>query len=232
MRSRVRSIAAILLAVLLAPYASVGHARDPVDGTACTSRTNSPAHASAGTSSSSLPAHTPAWTLNDFVAATQILSNIGVLIALVVTLRQLSSSIREATSLAMQSNAHALNQFYVALATSQDLAAIYQRGREDPLKLTQEERARFFYACVAWFAHHEQSFGQVQSGLLPTEFFRGWELALREDLRDAGLQWYWNMERRFFDVPFRKLIDRLISEIAGERDSPATTPPVAPPRGA
>jgi hypothetical protein len=202
--------------MLLASCASYGLARDTRHGTAA---------GSAGTTGTASPVQAPGWSLNDFVALTQILSNIGVLIALVLTLRQLSSSIRQATNSAVQNNAHALNQFYVALATSGDLASIYRRGRDDPSKLTEGELARFFYACVAWFAHHEQSFGQVQSGMLPTEFFAAWELAIKQDLKDAGLQWYWHMEGMFFDEPFRKLIDRLISEIAAEE---AAAAPAAP----
>jgi hypothetical protein len=177
-----------------------------------------------------LPVNANKWSLDDIVAATQIVSNIAVLIALIITLRQLTSTLRLASNSAVQSNAHALNGFYMSLATSNDLAHIYREGRKDPSSLNSMEEARFFYACVAWFAHHEQSFGQVQTGLLPAEFFASWELALREDLMDEGFKSFWIREGQFFDEPFRKFIDKIIADnsvsaadVTGSPQPPGTT---------
>jgi len=175
---------------------------------------------------------TGAWfTLDHFVSLTQIVSNLGVVLALVLTLRQLSSTVRLASDSAVQSNAHAINEFYMALATSDDLARIYREGRADPSTLNPTEAAKFFYTCVAWFAHHEQAFGQVQSGLLSKQFFDGWEAALRDDLVDLGFQQFWQAERSYFDQPFRDLIDGIIVGInaAPSSAAPSTPPPPAAP---
>ena len=146
----------------------------------------------------------------------QILGSLGVVVALFVAVRQWRSTSATSAHTSAQSHVAALNSFFLALASDENLATIYRQGRADPNSLSAKDKDRFFYLCVVWFAHHEYAFQHSKVGLLPENFFQSWDEALREDLLDEGLRSYWLKEGRFFDAPFRAYVDAIIK---------STTPP-------
>ena len=150
--------------------------------------------------------------INGVANLAQVVGNVAVVVALIIAIRQLSSSVSTNRSTSADSLVHALNDFYMALAANEDLAHIYRRGRADPTALNDKEHARFFFVCVAWFAYHEHLYIQWKTGNLPTAFYGPWELALKEDLTDPGFIQFWDLERQYFDPAFQEHIHGLTAK--------------------
>lgn len=150
------------------------------------------------------------FTIADLANIFQIIGNIAIVITLIFIGIQLNMTQKITAVSSAQMQVQALNSFYIALATDDDLAFIYRQGRKDPKRLNKKERARFFYTCVVWFSHHENLYEQCRTNHIPKEYFEAWDLAIREDLRDPGFWEYWQEEGAYYDKPFREYVDNII----------------------
>jgi hypothetical protein len=137
-------------------------------------------------------------------------------IAVVATLLFIAVQIRETRRIAAADSYQGLfqsvNQFYNTLSTTHGLAQLYIKGRKHPASLAEEERSRFFYACVQWFCFYENLYLQYSHGLLPKQYFDAWCEAFTHDLRDPGFVAYWKQERLDYAKEFRMYVDRTLKK--------------------
>lgn len=149
-----------------------------------------------------------------------ILGNLAVAVTLVIVFRQVRLTLgqlsegRTANQLShWQTIQNQALSFYCMLAES-GLSELYTKGRTTPQTLTDSERSRFFYLCVAWFTILEHIHAVSITGYLPRHYFTGWDAALIEDLKDPGFQWFWSMEGHLFDGSFREKVNLHLSKSA------------------
>jgi hypothetical protein len=147
----------------------------------------------------------------------QIIEAVAVVATLLFIALQIRETRRIAAADSYQGLFQSVNQFYNTLSMNEGFASIYLEGRKNPAALNNEERARFFYACVQWFCFYENLYLQYSHGLLPKQYFDAWCGAFRHDLRDLGFVLYWKQERLDFAKEFRDYVDQIITS-HGEPD--------------
>lgn len=152
-------------------------------------------------------------TLSTAVDLAQLVGNLAVVVTVLLAIRQLATASLTSKTSSADALVHNLNGFYMTLAANSELAHIYRRGRAQPTSLNEQEHARFFFVCVAWFAYHEHLYVQWKERLLPDKFYGPWELALKEDLKDPGFRQFWELERQNFDTSFQEHITKLIGQL-------------------
>ena len=148
--------------------------------------------------------------LEIIVAIFSILEAVAVIASLLFIGIQLRETRKATEGNAYQAWLDSVNNFYASLAQGEGLAYIYWKGRTNIAKLSEAELPRFFYLCVQWFSLMENLHVQYSQGMIPTEFFKPWQEALRVDLSDDGLQEYWKLERDQFTPIFRQFVDELV----------------------
>lgn len=148
--------------------------------------------------------------------ATDIATIVGN-VALVLTLGflgwQLRASRHATAHVSAMTQTSTLTSLYWTLFKDPTLAELYTRGRDEPEKLSPDEKKRFFYACTTMFTYYENLYMACQSKLMPKDYFESWDPALREDLADAGFQEYWSLESQFYDKEFREYVNTVLDSL-------------------
>jgi hypothetical protein len=154
-----------------------------------------------------LAAGTTLTAVSDIV---QLVANFAVFATLAFLAYQIWDSRRVSSMVHAQAQSQAMNDFFLLLFSTDGLASLYRRGRQDPDSLSEEESARFFYACAALFSAHEHLFNACQAKVMPTGYFDAWDAGIKEDFKDEGLRRYWFEERLYYDIAFRDYVDKIM----------------------
>lgn len=151
--------------------------------------------------------------INDLSSIFQIFETVAVVASLIFIAFELRHTRRFSASSSYQALLESVNSFYASLITSEDLAYIYWQGRKDPMSLSNKQRPRFFYLCVQWFCFYENLYLQYAQGFLLRSHFDAWTAAFREDLREPGIAWYWQLEKQDFSEDFQDYVDQIIDAL-------------------
>jgi len=145
-----------------------------------------------------------------------IVAIVGI-IAIVLLLIYLTERISKANqsrqdNMAIQLRRQFMN-LQIAIARSDDLANLYQRGLRGFTGLSDTEQARFFIISAYAFTHWSEVQRYTQSGVIPERYWQEVQHQIQDYVQYPGVREFWNYRRHWYPVEFRSLIDRLIEEI-------------------
>ena len=97
-------------------------------------------------------------------------------VAVVVTLAYLIIQIKQNTrgvhAATMQANVSEFNSLNIHLATTPELAEIFDRGTANPDSLSKEEEYSFLWICRSYMNLYQNLFDQYQQGTLPENVWK------------------------------------------------------------
>ena len=137
----------------------------------------------------------------------ELLGAVGV----IASLLYLSAQIRQGTRASRLATSHSLataaRQWSDPMQADAELAWIFQVGTEDPTRLSDRERSRFFYICFSFLRMFEDIHFQYENGALDAELWEGYKTHYGAYCKAPGLQSYWEGRRQIFRPAFREFLD-------------------------
>jgi len=110
----------------------------------------------------------------------------------------------------------------IAIARSEDLANLYQRGLRGFTGLSDTEQTRFFIISAYAFTHWSEVQRYAISGLVEDRYWQDIQHQIQDYVQYPGVQQFWNYRRLWYPVEFRSLIDKFIEQ------APAQVSPLYP----
>jgi hypothetical protein len=163
-------------------------------------------------------------TLQDVGNLGELIGAIAVVISLAylaIQIRQNTKSVRASTYQAVLDSSRSDTELLLA---HPHLERIYRLGRQDPTKLTGEERPVFRMLLGQLLLNYEIMFLQHQQGVIDEDFWRGRQEGLRALLSQPGVRHWWAgaspLLRRYYASGFTELLESLMDEVTVQ-DEPA-----------
>ena len=98
------------------------------------------------------------------------------------------------------------------LAQQEDLADVYQRGRDTFESMSELEQKRFYMICAYELNVMSEAFSSFQEGMLTSSYWDSMKKGIRYQLQSAGVQKYWKNKKHLYADPFQMLISDLMQE--------------------
>ena len=141
----------------------------------------------------------------------EIVGALAVLLTLAYLAAQIKQNTQAVRASALDSSVNAVNAVRVAMFESPDVAAVYQKGLDDPEQLSDEERTRFRLALHAilwtlWNIHSQTAYAGLKVST--------WEAqipVLHRVLNSPGGMWFWNQYKMEFEESFRDEVDTIVA---------------------
>jgi len=92
-------------------------------------------------------------------------------------------------------------------------------GQTDFDSIPEDEKIQFVVWIFSWFRVLEQGYLYQQRGFLDSEIWNGHVVHLRQLMKGAAIQRWWEMRRHFFGNFFQAFVDE-----AALAESPAVSP--------
>lgn len=144
--------------------------------------------------------------LSDILSIIQVT---GLILTLLLVAIQLRNTNRIAESASYNTLTQIFTTFLNGMVVDKQLSNLwYDKGRYRPGELTTEEKNQFFILCSQYFGFHENLYIQNKRGVLPKEFYDGWQEDLKKNLHLPGFIFYWEDEGEEFTSSFRKFVDQ------------------------
>lgn len=140
-------------------------------------------------------------------AVGEVVGAAGVIASLVYLSIQIRQNTQSTMAATYQQATSGLRALSWGMASTPDLGLIFAKGRQGA-PLTDEEAARFHWACLAAFRTYENIFYQYERGVLEERVWRGVQEAMVQMFWHPGVQDWWKPRRSLFDAAFRRLMDQ------------------------
>jgi hypothetical protein len=149
----------------------------------------------------------------------EFIGGIGVLCSLIfvgLQIRHNTESVRAST---LQANTAYWTNFLTTVARS-ELVDTFGKGMSGSVNLDRKELGQFFLLSRAYFLGLENQHYQYAHGLLDSEKFAAYEIAVREQtFAFPGIRAMWEIVRHTYSPDFVAFVDRQIAMIAVHQDS-------------
>ncbi len=151
-------------------------------------------------------------------AGLQALTTIATLIQtlfFIISVFFIGYQIREHNRLTRAANTQSLvalsAPFLLQLSQDRNLAELWVNGTKHHETLDDVEQFRYIQLLFWWLNLHENIYYQYQSGLVDQQIYQGWQVELRNFIREKQIGLFWDKEmKRFFRTEFRQLVEKLI----------------------
>ena len=101
--------------------------------------------------------------------------------------------------------------FLLQLSQDQNLAKLWMDGAIHYQKLDKVEQFRYLQLLFWWMNLHENIFYQHQNGLIDQQIYAGWQIELRNFIRDKHIKEFWDKDMKsLFRTEFGQLVETLI----------------------
>jgi hypothetical protein len=146
-------------------------------------------------------------------AIAELVGAVGVILTLgylAVQIRQNTRSVRTASYQAITTS---MSNYLETFSRDRESASMFLRGLEDLGKLDDEDALRFVTTCMNVFNNFENLFYQQQQTMIETEFSDRWTRVLRWYLRQSGVVYWWQNNKRMFSETFQQHVDGQLASV-------------------
>ena len=102
------------------------------------------------------------------------------------------------------------------LAGDAELARIYSDGLADPESLSRIDRVRFEAHVTSQFRNWEDEFRSFAQGMGDKEVFAGRRAAIKDEIVQPGLRWYWDRHKSHYSLSFGRFIESELKSLAAD----------------
>jgi len=172
------------------------------------------------------------FTLQDLGSLGEFVGALGVVISLIYLARQMSlntTSIRAASFNSMTENSIRLLEHAFR---DGDFAEFLHRAEQDPSNLSPNELVRWDAYMTAVYRHFGNLVYQYRVGVLDKQMWQSYRDTLKQHLRAASWQTWFEQNRESFSTSLVDLVARTVGELEEEEEeeeggvSPSTPSPV------
>ena len=132
-------------------------------------------------------------------------------VGVIISLLYLAVQIRQSTKATKVATAHAISaavrEWNQPMLEDADLSWTFTVGTEDPARLDERERSRFYQICFSFFRMFEDVHYQYEHGVLEAEIREGYKLHYAAYAKAPGMLAYWNLRRHTYHPRFRDFLD-------------------------
>jgi len=154
-------------------------------------------------------------SLENWVAIATLVGNITLVITLLFVGVQVRQAERNQRALMQQGRADRIGQQAIEVATSSELAHVFNKGMFEPQKLTREEFDQFLLLGRAIFVSAEDSFLQNKAGMLDSSAYRSQITGQRRMLAMwPGARALWRVMATQYGEDFRQHMDEIVQAAA------------------
>jgi hypothetical protein len=104
------------------------------------------------------------------------------------------------------------------IAGDPELARIYSDGLADPKSLSPIDLVRFEAHTASQFRNWEDEFRSFAQGMADEEVFAGRRAAMKDDILQPGLLWYWDRHRAHFSLSFGRFIESELKALTADAE--------------
>jgi hypothetical protein len=152
-------------------------------------------------------------TLSDLASLGSFVSGLAVLASLLYLAVQLRQARKHQQSLMRQGQTGRLLDLYMQIAGNEELATIFDKGRDVPnaAELSSTEYLRLAFVYRAFTLSREESYLQYKAGLLDEATLESLKAATRRLLSVRGARAHWKINRDNFSTDYAAWMDELLA---------------------
>ena len=150
-------------------------------------------------------------TLDDLGNISELIGALGVIASLIYVGLEVRRNTKALRAQAYETVVTGYMQIVQVMADHADtIAKGFKSSYEEFINFTDAEKAIIFGYFYSFFKHFEQIHAQYKQGLISKNEWDAWNVHIRMQFHQPGIQWWWQLRRTSFSEPFRIYLDNSV----------------------